>query len=113
MNSLAIKGGAMISARHFDPPMIPIWVALLETAPPTTDDTVWITSGSDSHTQGLHPQCRALDVRVYNLVAKDRGERSEIASAWREKLMKRLGPNYDVLLEDDHIHIEYDPKGEF
>lgn len=21
-----------------------------------------------------------------------------------------LGPNYDVVLEKDHIHIEYDPK---
>jgi len=27
-----------------------------------------------------------------------------------EDIKSRLGPNYDVVLEYDHIHIEYDPK---
>ena len=31
---------------------------------------------------------------------------------WRG-LKFHLGANYDVVLERDHIHIEYDPKGNF
>jgi hypothetical protein len=27
-----------------------------------------------------------------------------------EQLKKELGPDFDVVLESDHIHIEYDPK---
>lgn len=26
-----------------------------------------------------------------------------------EKLARDLGPDYDIILADDHIHIEYDP----
>lgn len=29
----------------------------------------------------------------------------------RDEMKKRLGPDYDVVLEKDHFHIEYDPKG--
>lgn len=28
-----------------------------------------------------------------------------------QQLKKRLGKNYDVTMEADHVHVEYDPKG--
>jgi hypothetical protein len=28
----------------------------------------------------------------------------------RDEMKKRLGPDYDVVLEKDHFHIEHDPK---
>lgn len=29
---------------------------------------------------------------------------------WRDKFAGKFGSNYDVVTENDHIHIEYDPK---
>lgn len=29
----------------------------------------------------------------------------------RDKIKAELGTNFDVVLEADHLHIEYDPKG--
>lgn len=109
MNLLAIKqgsDGADIGARHFDPPMVPIWVAILELSPKTTDGHVWVTSGSDSHQVLLHPNFRALDVRTHNIKRPNDVER------FADRLRRRLGRHYDVKVEGDHIHIEYDPKGE-
>lgn len=47
-----------------------------------------------------HYLCRALDFRL------PRGDVQVRVS----KLKERLGKDYDVVLERDHIHIEYDPK---
>lgn len=49
----------------------------------------------------LHYLKRALDFRL------PRGP--GIIAA--QDLRKELGKDYDVVLEHDHIHVEYDPKG--
>lgn len=63
----------------------------------------------------LHPQKRALDLRVWFL--RDHDHEREFA----RKLRDRLGPDYDVVVEGPaaeydqyksrppHIHVEYDP----
>ena len=66
--------------------------------------TLTVTSGVDSHTTGLHPVGRALDLRTRDLAP---GE----AAAMVAELRRRLGRDYDVILESDHIHMEFDPKG--
>ncbi|MCD6126073.1 MAG: hypothetical protein J7J19_03595 [Thaumarchaeota archaeon] len=48
----------------------------------------------------MHYRKRALDFRVPKRPIK------EVISELKEK----LGKDYDVLYEGDHIHIEYDPK---
>lgn len=64
-----------------------------------------ITSGTDSkHMPGSrHYSGDALDLR-----------RSNIPPKWLDRyltqLRGRLGSDYDVVLEHDHIHVEYDPK---
>jgi len=65
---------------------------------------VVITSGIDgSHkSNSLHYKGRALDLRTRHL---SDGQRVEIMT----ELKARLGPNYDVLFEGNHFHIEYDP----
>lgn len=69
-----------------------------------------ITSGADgkhSRTSKHYPEnnasglVEALDFRTWNVLHPGR-----VALRIREK----LGPDYDVVLESDHIHIEYDPK---
>lgn len=43
----------------------------------------------------------AIDVRTWGIPKEE-------AAA---KARKKLGPDYDVVIESTHIHIEYDPKG--
>ena len=66
--------------------------------------TVVITSGTDgSHKKNsLHYTGDALDLRISNLTTEQRGK-------LLAGLLTRLGDNYDVILEPDHIHVEYDP----
>lgn len=118
MNSLQIKDGALVAARHFDPPMIPLWIAILELSPEMEDSLVWITSGSDAHRFALHPNFRALDVRTKNIKAGNLVQRRAAADQWAARIRRRVGRNYDVIFEEsgenpdkDHIHGEYDEKG--
>jgi hypothetical protein len=70
-----------------------------------------ITSGNDSkHMKGsLHYQNRAIDIRTrqeaptYKRVSKN--ERTACVEA-----LRRVHPDWDVIDEVDHLHIEYDPK---
>ena|SRR5690606_27313516 len=62
----------------------------------------WVTSLNDSrHMEGsLHYTGRAADLRTYNLKDPE-----AVAAA----LASALGPSFDVVLESDHLHLEYQP----
>lgn len=100
--SLRFKGN--VSIEKLSPRMVPALIAALQAF---TDHGVdcWITSGDD----GKHmPNSRhyvglALDFRTNHI---SRIEARVIAN----KLKQHLSPVYDVLLEETHLHIEYDPK---
>lgn len=64
-----------------------------------------ITSGFDgSHKVGsLHYVGRALDFRTYHVA-------SRVLPDLRANIADALGFDFDVVLEKDHLHIEYDPK---
>lgn len=64
-----------------------------------------ITSGSDGKhgPNSLHYKGKALDFRTNSL-------RPEQVHPIFLALTQALGAQYDVVLEDDHIHCEYDPK---
>lgn len=65
-----------------------------------------ITSAHDSqhHDGSLHYVGRAIDVRTREMAET---QRNEVVGACKLK----LGPlGFDVVLESDHLHIEYDPK---
>lgn len=97
--------------------------ALIRTAPAMQGDVIVITSAADG-THGLnslHPKGFAFDVRIYGtregavkspfvpgmmLATMQRAE----ATGWVGRLRAELGRDYDVVLESDHIHVEYDPK---
>lgn len=65
----------------------------------------WITSGSDGKhgPNSLHYQGKALDLRTRHLTVE------QIPLIHRE-LKIALGTQFDVVLEGDHLHIEFDPK---
>lgn len=68
-----------------------------------TEPSLTITSLTDGrHGIGsLHHSGDAVDLRLPMPVTRD-----QIVS----QLRNALGANYDVVLESDHIHVEYDPK---
>lgn len=47
----------------------------------------------------------AFDIRIRDLPDMDTARRLA------KELAKNIGEMYDVVLERDHIHVEYDPKG--
>jgi len=65
----------------------------------------WITSATDSihGMNSLHPKGLALDLRTKHL-------RAEQVHPVFMALKTALGEQFDVVLEADHIHIEFDPK---
>ena len=67
--------------------------------------TVRITSGTDGkHMVGSkHYSMEAIDCKPDDW---EHGNRQEFAEALRA----RLGQDYDVVVEDTHIHAEYDPE---
>jgi hypothetical protein len=52
----------------------------------------------------LHPYGRACDYRTNHLPTEQM--KKDIVT----DLANKLGPAYDVILEKDHIHVEFDPK---
>ena len=104
-----MKAGVVINGAHFYREMTRIIDCFRATAPAFTDDTLWITSGNDSkHMPGsLHYLNRAFDIRTFNIVGG-----VKIAQEWVTKVKLALGDDYDVILEKDHIHVEFQPKGQ-
>lgn len=63
-----------------------------------------VTCGVEQHTHppSLHPIGHALDFRTRDLPASSKGL---FAAAVKE----RLAEGFDVVLESDHMHVEYQP----
>ena len=65
-----------------------------------------ITAGNDGQhmSESRHYAGKAIDVRTRTV---PEGSLDHLVGRIREC----LGKNYDVVLEGDHLHVEYDPKG--
>jgi hypothetical protein len=65
----------------------------------------FVTSANDSiHMRGSkHYTDEAVDLRIHGLDADE-------IKAWAAAIKKRLGRDYDIVIEKDHIHAEFDPK---
>jgi len=65
----------------------------------------YITSGNDSkHAKGSkHYSGDALDLRTRDMSPVD-------VQRWATSIRGRLGRDYDVVIESDHLHVEHDPK---
>lgn len=64
-----------------------------------------ITSVDDSKhgKDSLHPSGNAFDARTFYFTP-------EVQRKVANEIKARLGESFDVVLEIDHLHIEYDPK---
>ena len=66
-----------------------------------------VTSGTDGQhgEKSKHYSAEALDFRVRHL-------KVDLHQPLVKLLKERLGKDFDVVYEGDHVHIEFDPKGE-
>ena len=64
-----------------------------------------ITSGRDGKhkTNSLHYAGKAIDIRTRDL-------KKSLVQKLARALRSKLGGKFDVVVETDHIHIEFDPK---
>ena len=88
------------------PELLVIVAALANVAQDTHDVAqIVITSGTDGkHMEGSkHDTGEAIDVRTRNFPS------TQAIYTFAVKMRRRLGANYQVIIERDHIHVEYDP----
>ena len=100
MSLLKIKGGAVVSRQ------VIIAAAVVNAANSLgLSQDMLVTSGNDSrHMPGSkHYTDEALDFRTKTLTKTQR-------QALTDTVRRRLGRHYDVILESDHLHIEWDPE---
>ncbi len=83
-------------------PQMVLAMIVAESVYAKSQSEVMITSGKEGPhmVKSLHFTGMALDIRLPNMAV------NQVAA----NLAAALGPQYDVVLEGDHIHIEYDPK---
>lgn len=113
--SRKVAGGTAVAAAAVR------WHPAIEYAMQTVADYIWDTLGQimtvtgaqeEGHSDGYHNgvrgdfRCRAFDLATRGLDVPDGLEDGE---DFANALRAILGPNFDVVDEGDHIHIEYDP----
>jgi hypothetical protein len=87
------------------PEMVPAMLACYDVLGGVPGDGFTVTSAVDGkHSKGSrHYVGLAFDVRTRHIVQSARG-------GYARDIAARLTTQYDVVLESDHIHIEYDPE---
>lgn len=103
MIPIAIKPGVKLIG------MVPQMSVALATAAAVyskyQSDPLWITAVTDGihKRSSAHNTGRAVDLRIWTLP-------EDKYSTVVAEIKSFLGEDFDVLLEKDHIHIEFDPK---
>ncbi len=71
-----------------------------------------ITSARDGHHSltSLHEAGAAVDLRTRNIPAANDEARAATARTIAESISHRLGIDFDVIFEGDHIHLELQPR---
>lgn len=122
MTQLKAKNEVHFNGAHFEPQVACIPSAVRVCIPyGMDDDTLWITSANDGeHKDGsLHYINRAFDFRTRNVTVPASADpragsasilREKVLQEWASRIRAALGHNYDVVLEKDHLHVEWDPK---
>lgn len=102
------KVGAGVRIRGIAPELVLALVVADQVYSEVAQENLVVTSVNDSeHSRtSLHYMGCAADLRTNNIAA---GRRPIVADTLRRRL-EPLG-DFDVVLEKDHIHLEFQPKG--
>ena len=108
-----VKEGVQLDG--LEPVMVPAVQAANHAALTLTGDPATITSGLDGEhgTGSLHFEGLALDIRRLDRHVDNFGGvhflDAELAERQARTIRASLSPDFDVVLEANHVHIEYDP----
>ena len=121
-SKLAFKKGVMLHPRHLDSRMIEGLLVARDCAPQLFGDVMVVSSGDDGkHSENsLHHHGRAWDIRYKGhfspgdregaIMAASDNEVVHLAGRWYQALHAQLSAEWDVVLEDSHIHLELDGR---
>ena len=100
MPNLKIKPGVSLSGVHVE-----TVIGLIVAWSHHPSQSVTVTSVVEGrHSHGSKHYCgNAIDLRTKDISAQD-------AISWANAVSSALGAQFDVVLESDHLHIEFDPK---
>lgn len=100
-----IKKGVSIRGLH--PQMLVAWDAVEEVYDEYNVDAVLTSAVDGTHSLGsLHYVGYAIDTRTRDFPTQAQKQEA------RDKIAEILGAEFDVVLEANHIHIEFQPKGQ-
>ena len=102
MEQMVIKKGVEI--KYLTPPMLEIMKAVFEVWNYPGVIPVLTSSFDGQHMNGsYHYAGLALDFRTNSISPLDRED-------FAKKLQEELGDDFDVVLENSHLHVEFDPE---
>lgn len=105
MSSFSFKTG--VETKRVHPKMVKAWAVIAQLSAEWNIDTVVTSVADGNHMTGsfhYKDPVQATDFRTWYLPTDRQKEE------FCEQLKGRLGPDYDVVLESTHLHVEYDPK---
>ena len=102
MNNMRIKPGASVKGIQ---PEMAVALIVIDSAYSQIGVEAVLTSGTDgAHgVHSLHPDGKAVDIRTNNVHA---AALPDLVC----NVKGMLGPEFDAVLESDHLHVEFDPK---
>ena len=101
---IRLKNGVSVKGIH---PTANLIITIVNSVYASHGENCTVTSVTDGvHSDGsLHYSGKAVDFRTRNLVG---GYRGQLAKEIAEEIREALGDDFDVVLEADHIHVEFD-----
>ncbi len=109
----SIQRGCVLYAGHFRPELACIIYHAAQTAPHEVSAII-VSEGwrKIRDSRDLHEELRAFDLSL-NVISGDFGERRQVATSWADRMRKRLGEDYEIIVHGKdanlHIHVELDP----
>lgn len=99
---MRIKPGASIDGIQ---PQMAVALLVIDRAYADIGAEAVLTSGTDGvhSAHSLHGEGRAVDIRTKNVAER-------LMPGLAKSISAALGPEFDAVLEDDHLHVEFDPK---
>jgi len=106
IDRIIFKPGVLIP--YLTLPMAKAFVVLMEMWSLEKNGPVITSMIDGKHMRGsLHYDGKAFDLRTFYFKG---GSEGKVVKTFARELSKALGKDYDVVVEKDHIHCEFDPK---
>jgi len=96
---IRVKPGVVFHPDSFTNPEVMRIIHVTGRMTPEDYDTTITSATEGEHKQGSHQEGKAFDFRTRDFPAS--------VQVWADRIRKRLGDAYFILVESDHLHIQY------